>query len=142
MAERDGGPAFGHCDPTHGGHPGMSLRDYFAAAALSGIMANPERWKQIAEDYTSGRKTYEQCSAANAAKAWSLADAMLAERGKADPLRDAAPDLLAALEMLHKWFEIKGSSIAARWKEIPPKDRLAIVNAARAAIAKAKGGEG
>ena len=28
--ERDGGPAFAHGDPTNGGDPGMSLRDYFA----------------------------------------------------------------------------------------------------------------
>lgn len=32
-------PAFGHGDPTHGGHPGMELRDYFAAQALAAIIA-------------------------------------------------------------------------------------------------------
>jgi hypothetical protein len=59
---------------------GMSLRDWFAGQALMGIMANPERWKQIADDYRLGEKYYDQCSAANAAKAYSLADAMLAAR--------------------------------------------------------------
>lgn len=60
--------------------PGMTLRDYFAGQALAGIMANPERWKQSASDYANGRKTYEQCSAANAVKAYSISDAMLKAR--------------------------------------------------------------
>ncbi len=29
----DGGPAFGHGDPTNGGDPGMTLRDYLAVHA-------------------------------------------------------------------------------------------------------------
>lgn len=33
----DGGPAFGHGDPTNGGCSGMSLRDWFAGQALQGI---------------------------------------------------------------------------------------------------------
>lgn len=42
MATRDdGGPAFAHGDHTNGGHPGMSLRDWFAGQALAGILANP-----------------------------------------------------------------------------------------------------
>lgn len=58
----------------------LKLRDWFAGKALAGIMANPERWKQIAEDYRTGKKTYDQCSAANAVKAYSIADAMLKAR--------------------------------------------------------------
>lgn len=61
-------------------HEGMTLRDWFAGQALAGIMANPVRWEQIAADYKSGKKTYEQCSQANATKAFSIADALLAER--------------------------------------------------------------
>lgn len=64
--------------------PGLTLRQHFAGLALQGIMANPERWKQIASDYAVGKKSYEQCSAANAAKAVSVADALLAELAK-DP---------------------------------------------------------
>jgi len=87
MANKTGGPAFprnGHPDKGDFPEDGMTLRDYFAGQALAGIMANPERWKQIADDYKAGKKTYDECSASNAAKAYSLADAMLAQRGKAD----------------------------------------------------------
>lgn len=56
------------------------LYDYFAGQALAGIMANPGRWKQIAEDYQSGRKTYAQCSRANVIKAYDLADHALVVR--------------------------------------------------------------
>jgi hypothetical protein len=91
---KDGGPAFPHVydvwedNKTRTIHvyPGMSLRDYFAGQALAGIMANPERWKQIAEDYKSGKKTYDQCSAANANKAYSIADAMIAQRSVVAPI--------------------------------------------------------
>lgn len=61
---------------------GLTKRELFAAMALQGIMANPERWKQIADDYQSGKKSYKQCSAANAVKAVSLADALIAELSK------------------------------------------------------------
>ncbi|TPK42266.1 MULTISPECIES: hypothetical protein [unclassified Mesorhizobium] len=49
----------------------------------------------------------------------------------------AAPDMLAALQILHKWFEVTGSSINARWDRIPPLERKAIVDATRAAISRA-----
>lgn len=32
----------GYTSYQHPGHPGMSLRDYFAGQALIGLMANPE----------------------------------------------------------------------------------------------------
>jgi hypothetical protein len=35
-----GVPASPHGDPTHGGENGMTLRDYFAAKALSGMLCN------------------------------------------------------------------------------------------------------
>ena len=59
----------------------LTLMDYFAGQALAGIMANPERWKQIASDYRNKKKTYQECSNANSAKAYSLADAMIAVGG-------------------------------------------------------------
>jgi hypothetical protein len=55
-----GGPAF----PVETGHAGMSLRDYFAAKAMQGMMANT--WNQNYEAW--------------AKHAYMLADAMLKER--------------------------------------------------------------
>ena len=67
MSDRDdGGPAFAHGDPTHGGDPGMSLRDYFAGQALAGLVMNK---RHIAFHPTDDAKwVYE------------LADAMLEAR--------------------------------------------------------------
>lgn len=31
-------PAFAHGDPTHGGDPGMTLREYYAGLAMQGLM--------------------------------------------------------------------------------------------------------
>lgn len=74
----DGGPAFPvgvrvvHQD-SKGGHvvheaaPGMTLRDYFAAKALQGMMA-PETFDSRFSDF--------------AAVAYDFADAMLKERAK------------------------------------------------------------
>jgi len=50
----DGGPAFPTLDNTeHWRHLGLSIRDYFAAAALHGLLANPDangsRW-EFADD--------------------------------------------------------------------------------------------
>lgn len=77
MSERDGGPAF----PTNvqgANHlsaedKGMSLRDYFAGQALSGLL--------------SGYMPYQQSPTGNDNQsyietAYVLADAMLAERAK------------------------------------------------------------
>ena len=59
----DGGPAFPQTIRVPDEfHAGMSLRDWFAGQALQGMLANGER-----------RQSY-------AAEAYSLADAMLAER--------------------------------------------------------------
>lgn len=52
----------------------LTVRDFFIGQALAGIMANPERWKQIAKDYKSGKKTYDECSIANVKKAINLAN--------------------------------------------------------------------
>jgi len=40
VSKNDGGPAFGHGDPVHGGDPGMTLRDWFAGQALAGMLAS------------------------------------------------------------------------------------------------------
>ena len=65
--KKDGGPAF----PSHGTmgevcEHGMSLRDYFAAAALQGLLAN-----------TSGTEVFDRVQSA-----YYLADSMIAEREK------------------------------------------------------------
>lgn len=81
MSVEDGGPAFPqsdqHCSdsayPAGGLEPGMSLRDYFAAKAMNGFLSHDNldiaktTWEGLAED------------------AFALADAMLAERKKANP---------------------------------------------------------
>jgi hypothetical protein len=61
----DGGPAFPHAHEDYEFQHGMSLRDYFAAAALQGLLANPEA-------SATGSKL--------AAYAYRNADAMLSER--------------------------------------------------------------
>ena len=74
MLEKEGGPAF----PTEQHEnqdntwnqtydPGMSLRDWFAGMALSGLLANPE---------------HDESFPLNAEHAYRVADAMLAERKK------------------------------------------------------------
>lgn len=68
----DGGPAFPfdemHDDGTHyHSHPGVSLRDYFAAKALQGMLANQHQYKPSDEDMFA-RDSYV------------LADAMLKAR--------------------------------------------------------------
>jgi hypothetical protein len=71
----DGGPAFpfGQMSETTGQpingyyNPGLSLRDYFAAVALQGLLANP-------------KVVYS--ARGFASNSYLLADAMLAERAK------------------------------------------------------------
>lgn len=67
---KDGGPAF----PNHGDNTpdypifdGMSLRDWFAGQALSGICANSEAWQGLSHD-------------SMISLAWLHADAMLKAR--------------------------------------------------------------
>ena len=59
----DGGPAF----PREYGSKGMSLRDYFAAAALQGLCADP---------------SMQESSEVLSELAYNLAAAMLKERAK------------------------------------------------------------
>lgn len=74
MSKPDGGPAFPMQDQEFQSDgmgwkpsvPGMSLRDYFAAAALQGILAH---------DSTRNNETA-------AGRAYGVADAMLAKREK------------------------------------------------------------
>ena len=69
-AKNDGGPAFPHGDPTHGGEDGMTLRDYFAGQAISQIIAT------CANDTTHGMTKADYF----AGRAYEIADAMLKAR--------------------------------------------------------------
>lgn len=63
----DGGPAFPSTDAKGFVSDGMSLRDYFAGQALTGMLADASRSGSV-EHYVDD--------------AYSIADAMLAERQK------------------------------------------------------------
>lgn len=73
----NGGPAFAHGNPEHGGDPGMSLRDWFAGQALAGIIANSNTPDQmIGLGFTGSKELL-------ANYAYAAADAMLAARNTA-----------------------------------------------------------
>ena len=88
----DGGPAFPvpEIDGMHGAYPvrepGMTLRDYFAAQALGGLLVSAE------EHFTGNGRSEEAVSdwhrnvEANwAAFSYRMADAMLAARASSKP---------------------------------------------------------
>lgn len=73
MTDKTGGAAFpasGHPDMQFVAQEGMTLRDYFAAKAMAGILVNTER------NEFSFSETGKIAS-----KAYELADAMLKARG-------------------------------------------------------------
>jgi hypothetical protein len=68
-----GGPAFPGLHPSaecRFKEEGMTLRDYFAAKAMQGMLANPKLQEQILK---AGQSWIEE-------SAWKVADAMLKER--------------------------------------------------------------
>ena len=67
----DGGPAFPSADNS-----GMSLRDYFAAKAMQGMLANPKLQEQILK---AGQSWIEE-------SAWAVADAMIDVRNSKSKL--------------------------------------------------------
>ena len=71
-----GGPAFPaqHFDLTDAEH-GMTLRDYFAAKAMQGLLSNPKLANEIL-------KNGGACSGWIENSAWAFADAMLKTRGQ------------------------------------------------------------
>ena len=72
----DGGPAFPpHWDPKT--HPsGMTLRDYFAAKAMQGMLADSQTRESCPEDHE------EKWVRSFARVCYEFADAMLAARGQ------------------------------------------------------------
>lgn len=78
MAEiEDGGPAFATGNPEQGGHAGMTLRDYFAGQALTGLLSDVYLQRAYSEALPDSFATLDQT---NASFAYVLADAMLAAR--------------------------------------------------------------
>ena len=86
MSRATGGPAFPrphsqrYADEQYRAQDGMTLRDYFAAKALSGLMANDAFLARCRED---GARENIGFDALVATGAYLMADAMLAERDKA-----------------------------------------------------------
>ena len=75
MSKQDNsGPAFPR-DHASDGHNGMTLRDYFAAKALAGMLSD----HTTDCDYRVG-ETYEEFATAVAESAYIFADAMLKAR--------------------------------------------------------------
>jgi len=69
MSKNNGGPAFPSSIVDDSLHvPGMTLRDYFAAKAMQGMLEMAEYRDLTSEEYARG--------------AYRVADAMLAEREK------------------------------------------------------------
>ena len=78
MSKPDGGPAFPsgkNSLDAAGPNGGMTLRDYFAAAALQGFWSQPA--KQLTHEQTIENATAEMCE-----HFYRWADAMLIERTK------------------------------------------------------------
>jgi hypothetical protein len=76
----DGGPAFPHSAKPMTGEMtewGMTLRDYFAAAALPSMMASWERWNSIENDRATSSQRLAKLVAVDC---YEQADAMLAAR--------------------------------------------------------------
>ncbi len=71
----DGGPAFPRDEHVHG-HNGMTLRDYFAAKALVGLIAEPVEGCGEAMVHNVG----DAACALFAKAAYAMADAMLKAR--------------------------------------------------------------
>ncbi len=56
------------------------MRDFFAAMALQGLMANPARYKYIQGLVTRKEITMDEATKKNANKAYMIADAMVKKR--------------------------------------------------------------
>lgn len=125
-----GGPAFPHPGGSNDAtvqisHLGMTLRDYFAAKALQGLLANEE----VADECASG--DFSLVVSRYAQLAYTYADAMLKARVAAES--DAVSKLLDAA--------VAAEAVLAkgRWVEGSTDPEAVALFALRAAIAKATG---
>jgi hypothetical protein len=76
MSINDGGRAFPRTSDAYGPEFGMSLRDYFAAKAMQGYLANPWQAKEL--DETGDSSTEQMRIVADIS--YAMADAMLVAR--------------------------------------------------------------
>lgn len=77
--QNDGGPAFPNGDSGGGPTSGMSLRDYFAAKALQGFLANPKTAEQM-QAFREDGESFASMHGRMSNVVFQLADAMLAAR--------------------------------------------------------------
>lgn len=85
--DMNGGPAFPRQNSVFGamdGHPGMSIRDYFAGQALAGICAQDDGrcWHGNSTDTEGIRKWRAELADADAEYCFVRADAMIKHRNK------------------------------------------------------------
>lgn len=72
-----GGPAFPRpARDYNGAQVGISMRDYFAAQAMQGMLAHPTRYKPRPHE------AYLHWHTAMASEAYEIADAMIKARGE------------------------------------------------------------
>lgn len=83
MSKQTGGPAFPNKASGCGGSSldsnGMTLRDYFAAQAISALWSSAEIIDRIANNGENNGLTYGE---AISKECYKIADAMIAERNK------------------------------------------------------------
>ena len=90
MTKNDGGPAFPFAWPQHlppredgvVGADGMTLRDYFAGQAMAGFFAHPDVFAPYAGKGEKPEDRAARMVDSIAVTAYSVADAMLAERDR------------------------------------------------------------
>ncbi len=79
---KDGGFAFpGRADEEGPRELGMTLRDYFAAIAINGILSNEETMRQ-GTVFTKDMRNDDALPCVNSMLAYAYADAMLKERAR------------------------------------------------------------
>lgn len=76
MSKNNGDAAFPSDTENYGPKSGMSLRDYFAAKAMQGMIANGDWVSRMAS------RTGAEPSECTSSAAYEVADAMLLERAK------------------------------------------------------------
>ena len=137
-------------DPSPGAYPaepGMTMRDWFAGQAVTGILANSENTQAGAEPTNCALSCRpEEFSSWVAKASYLVADAMLAERAKSvdvpsakDELLEAAMGALSFIES-GKIYDLQccggGSECGCRGSTYADE----ATHFLRAAIAKSKGG--